>query len=197
MPNPYAPRWPRERRPMREVLPTLDGFVERLRLLGAEQSTIDVVRERWDVVDEEDRADRDDVLRLNDEDLQALILEVEEEHRLGTTTDEEEAAQRFTAAVATLADVAAEADQWVAGTVSAVIEIVGDDQVAAAAALLAEYERAKDAEEEPRVTLTEKLISVAGEEWVVVVNALLVLEPEPPAADGEHEGDEGPADGAG
>lgn len=191
MPNPFAPRWPRERRPMREVLPTLDGFVERLRLLGAEQSTIDVVRERWDTVDEEDRADRDDVLRLNDDDLRALILEVEEEHRLSTTTDEEEAAIRFTAAVSDLASVAAEADQWVQGTVGSVAEIVGDDQVAAAAALLAEIERAKDAEEEPRVTLVEKLTSVAGEDWTAVVHALAALEPDDDDEDGEGEDEPG------
>lgn len=175
MPNPYGPRWPREprtARTMRDVLPTLDQFVERLRLLGASPSTIDVVRERWEPTDDADREDRDQVLLLCDDDLRALILEVEEEHRISTTTEEEEAAARFTAKVEQLNDYAADADEWVKGNVQSVLDVVGDDPVAAAAALLAETTRADEAGEDARVTLVEPLQARAGDEWVAVVGAL-------------------------
>lgn len=132
----------------------LGQFLARLRSLGAEESTIDVVRDEWlSELDDDDRADREKMIAADDETLLRAIRDVESEYDHATTTEAEELERDLEAVARLRADAAA----WVESTVTEVLETVGADRVRAAAALAAE-EAGRG-----RVTLVEPLTELAGE----------------------------------
>lgn len=138
MPDPFQARgWPRINR---ETRTPLENFVVRLRALGATPDEVDAVVASWDdVEDERDAAGdptawtakrRDEVARLPDPQLRAMIEDGRQEYAYGTTTQEEADRQ---AALARERRTHTEAAERVHGTVSSIMAWVGDDPLRALA----------------------------------------------------------------
>lgn len=137
-PDPFRARgWPRVNR---ETRTPLEDFTVRLRALGATPDEVDAVVASWDdVEDERDAAGdptawtakrRDEVARLPDAQLRAMIEDGRQEYAYGTTTQEEADRQ---AAVARERRTYAEAAERVNGTVASILAWVGDDPLRALA----------------------------------------------------------------
>lgn len=118
--NPKAP-WPRRHDPQPDRQHPRDAFANRLRLLGAADDVVADVVAQWDddTWSDEDRAA---LVAMSDEALRAELDSIEREHYEGTHTEDEEAAERYAAAVAL-------AEQVIGENVRTVIEWVDAEEV--------------------------------------------------------------------
>jgi hypothetical protein len=129
MPDPYAPKgWPRE--VAAETRGPLDQFLARLADLGATDDEQADVAATWHDDEAFPPEWRQELLHMGDNELAAMIREVREEHRLGTTTEDDDADAEAHAAYRA---AMAEAAERIGGNVQAVLAWVGDDPVRAQA----------------------------------------------------------------
>lgn len=155
MPDPYAPKgWPRST--ASERVSPLDGFLARMRQLGATEEELAGVRDDWGNYDGEDWTPerKAQVLAATDDQLRAMLAEVRAEYEVGTVTEEEHAAR---ARQHDYQLQLREAADRIGGTVADVLGWVGDDPVKAEAVL--ELEQGPDGAD--RKTLVEPLRQLA------------------------------------
>lgn len=152
MPNPFAPRVSRRTQP--EAVSQLDGFLERMRLLGATDEEVASVRDSWDDFSDGWTVEaRDQLLAWDDEKLRDELLALRGEHREATTTEDDDLAAAADSAVQAARD---EAHEQIGKPVAAVLEWVGTDALRAIAIL--DLETGPDGAE--RKTLVEPLRSM-------------------------------------
>lgn len=126
--NPYAPRVSRTTS-VPEQESELDGFVRRLRNLGATDEEVAVVRETWDELDENFTIEqRTAVTLMGDDELRAELEATREEYRHDTRTETE---QGDVDAAAYQAQLRADASEWIGQPVKKVLDRIGDDVVLA------------------------------------------------------------------
>lgn len=135
MPDPYAAKgWPRTA--ASERVGQLDGFLARLRQLGASPDEVAAVADTWDDYDEDWTPERKaELLRTTDAELGQMLADVRTEYTVGTTPQEQADAE---AAEANYRLQFRQAHERIGGNVQSLLDWVGDDPVKARAVLALE-----------------------------------------------------------
>lgn len=127
--DPYTAKgWPRS---APESRTKLDQFLARMRDLGADYDELTAAADAWGLDDETDER----LLYMGDRELRAEILAVRREYELGTTSEEELAAQEQAREIKR---AVLEASERVGGTIPSIMAWVGDDPVRASVVRVAE-----------------------------------------------------------
>jgi hypothetical protein len=166
--RPFTPEVRQDDRPRNPVTPevrardSVEEFIGRLTGLGASLDMVDQVRAHWDDPWDDEPMSKEQLVRLSDDDLRALIEDVNTEYRTGTLTEDEQSGQDFRAAVVGYQN---DAENVVtSGTVDAVLEWVGDDLARAQAALTAEQTLPDHRERVTLVTALEEMLTEPDED---------------------------------
>lgn len=177
----------------------LEGFVERLRQLGATDDELAQVRDGWD--DFDDPTDPDATwtpekrylfVRLSDRHLLEAIRGPRHEYEYATH-DEDEQGQLD----AERAYIAAKGEAFarLGGNVGSIIDWVVTDTVRAQAVIDAEHEAAASEQRDTRKTLLEALEPLAATNPYLVGSAALSGDRSPESGDPDGDGGQGEGDG--